>query len=490
MEAIQSLYNSRGIVPGRTKIWVVLVIVASLMTSYLDKLVVSFIKENVVQEVNPVEFVSKSYQHTNLVGSNALVTWSMYSRSDTNITDAVYSMINDTRNIPGAITGKVYKPRMSSYEVMCDDFDVEVHDMAANETRFSLPGGGSCAKVTLCTQSILREPWGNVTITGSNGRWRLTTPIVALNASSTYRVDASMLWVNKYGVDCGVIVHEVYTSRTIVGKCILDDGTTIVTSMSAAYFWTTIGHPSGMFWPSEDANELMQAMKPTINTTFTSPTLAIELRIVGGVISMFTCFNEASQLNRLNCTYITHNIIVTKPQPNIQFDISNPLFNKNAGGTLFTVDHIPEHLKDFAISRMGNVSSEITHFFAALGQNFRMDWGDNRLYILYDVYDTKNGVDAPEWLVTAVVVTMALCFLVWMLTTLQLDGKYSNTLYGTLSARIGDAPMLMRFNPDSMELEGIPVMYRGYKKDGQSDDESSQSNDEKDTQSNVSHESI
>lgn len=495
-EMVYSFLNSHNVIPNSTRRMALGVIISSVVVSVLDKGISYFIEENATEEINKTTLMMKSDPYA---CDWDLPTWSTYVRNDTNITDVMQSMINDTRSIPNAIIGKVYKPRLFEYESGCGNFNLDVVGLASGESLILplLEEGCMNATFTIGELEATFMTWGNATVNGFNDRW---TIIASFSNSTLWSVGHELPLKLKVGPCAvgsigikpkwfdGVSSHPM----TIATKCPTRNGTTIVLSASTTRFSTFKDNSLSkvMSYIFGHKDELIQAMELHENTSLLSPTaLVVELKVVNTAIDVLACYSYNVTHHMYICVYASFNAIALNPQL-LDFQLTTIIDESDypVATNMFTIYHIPEMRNGdvyIPVLRTKNASLEVVRFFARLGQNFYMDWSNRSLYVLYDTFDVKLGVDAPKWLTTLVVIIMALSFLIWFLTILLLDGKYGDSLYGIISTQMATrtgtkAPMLMKFKFDPPEFEGVPLVKDD--KEDIPDIEDEKDEDEKDTQ--------
>ncbi|KAF9342578.1 hypothetical protein BGX26_007249 [Mortierella sp. AD094] len=459
----------------------VLTILASLAASLADKGAAYFITLAERQTnasfimVNTSQFVPVSSGIFELPG------WSTNIYHGANIVEAMAKMINDTKNIPDIVSGRVYTPQRSEYEIGCNQAAIMAQDNSTQ--RFLLHDG--CMVIDFALIVSDNQLFANTTVINrSNDRWSLVTPIIAPQYLPEIDVFALAFANNSTLLATITSSGELLTypkdgitslSQTVTSKGVSPTGETLVPSISNIPFCTStvlrFRNVSTAIFDNYD--DLFHAMEGSVNNaTFRSKTnLFVEVRIVNSTIEALGCYS--SNLPGLMCAYTIISTILIKQQ-----DL-NPIIVEARQGRplslgpdltiLITIRHIIAKVngtrQSISLSTMKNATSAATHYLASLGQNFLMDWNASQLYIIYDTTDTQRGMEIPFWLMLCIAVTMVTCLGLWAVTEYFMNGRYTSSLHKNIAMELGaqvksSAPMVMRSQVDPLEFEEVPIVFR------------------------------
>ncbi|KFH63639.1 hypothetical protein MVEG_10333 [Podila verticillata NRRL 6337] len=401
--------------------------------------------------------------------------------------------INSTMGIPQAVPTKRYRPRVSGYELACDRFDLKT----LNKTFLVLPNDG-CATITLFPSTHVESSDSPRTYTVQGSKNRVKVVIPTLESVDTHQLmpnkvsDTGMSSRVDYDDEACLTPNLSYilldtshagmtsSPRTVLTKCLLKTGGSIILSISTIRFMV----PSNEMFHSVATsifgtqNELVLSMQDSINnsTLTTLPaneleTLTImEVKVAGTEILALMCVwarQSIAEVPHIACVYTITSALITKPQ-SMDPDISRRLVNKGLNPTWTNItttadlSHLPWVSKNsvsFDIPKILNESAAVTRHFASLGNNFIVDWEGSMLYIVFDTVETLKGYEIPRWLFISVVGVMVACFVFWVATEFLVESRYRESLYMTVSrelngGRDGAKPRLHRFDPKTLEFEG------------------------------------
>ncbi|KAK5809557.1 hypothetical protein F5H01DRAFT_369432 [Linnemannia elongata] len=486
LEMLNSLYNSWKSVPKSTKLAIVFTIFASLVASLADKGASYFITLTERQAnassiiVNTSQFVPVSEGILELSG------WSTNIRYGADIVEAMTKMISDTKNIPEAVSGRVYTPQTSEYDIGCNQTAIIMESYYNTTQRSQLPlRNEGCASISLTFLAGSQQLSANATVINrSSDRWSIAMPIVAAQylpqidiVAVAFVNDSTLIATITRSGSLLVYHKDGITSlpQTVTSKGVSPTGETLVLSISNMPFCTLTAQrfrnvSTAIF---DNYDDLFQAMEASVNNAaFRSKTnLFTEVRIVNSTIEALVCYS--SSLLGLMCTYTIINSILVKQQdlnPIIaEARQGRPLSLEPDATISMTIDHTVAKIngtrQSISLSTMKNATTASAHYLASLGQNFYMDWNASQLYIIYDTTDTQRGVEIPLWLMMCISINMVACLGLWAATEYFMNGRYTSSLHKNIALHLGErvksgAPMLMRSKFDPLEFQEVPILSR------------------------------
>ncbi|KAF9116671.1 hypothetical protein BGW39_002671 [Mortierella sp. 14UC] len=391
-------------------------------------------------------------------------------------------MINDTKNIPEAVIGRVYTPRTFEYEVACDQFDL----YALNESNILFPNSG-CTVAQYLPYNGKSIDFNKARVVNlSKGRWSISAPapsdsmFILVQTQKSIFVGGRICALGNTEPRVASYIKPGLMSlpTTVTTKCVYPTGEISVLSASTVPFsFSTVKNfrnvSTAVFG---EYGDLLQAMEASINnTTATSnSTLFMELKVHGSFIEAVVCssfeYPDPGVIS-MSCIYNNVNMFIVKQQE------INTLIVKARGDRPFpyppgtsiamTIEHIvalhngvPQPI---SMSTMKNVTYEAAQYLASLGQNFYPDYAEEQLYVLFDTMDPRQGFKIPEWLLISMVAAMIVCFCLWAITKVLLGVRYTSSLYKVVSMQLSphteiSAPMLIRSKFEPFEFEDIPVV--------------------------------
>ncbi|KAF9911477.1 hypothetical protein BX616_010569 [Lobosporangium transversale] len=495
LEMIKSLYNSHGATPNRVKAVMVATLLISLAASLLDKGVAHFI--------NPAARPGKT--NTTMVVTRQAINpgrvyhfggWAGVARNDESIVEIMASMINSTRNIPNAVSGRTYTPRLTPYDSLCDFFDLTVLGLPGTSwehPKLALMSGGCSALHIHFFNFPLDFEVEKATVTQSSEdqhRWTIVFP-------GTWNIEESLLGAmhSFQGRDCEAsetYAGQDYTDQvdqldtsllTEMTKCILSTGDVIVLSIGTVRFSVAEAEEfetttATMF---SDRMSIFQDMATDIRTAikkygYEEYPLLMEVQASGTSFDILACtfFMRASR-PRPSCIFANINSQIIRPRKN-DTDIATALNGRPFGGfkrTTFSekatsairIQKLPiadenGSVAPTNISQIRVDTAAATGYMASLGQNFYADYNQSQLYVLYDTLDMELGLDIPLWLLITVGTLMGLCMCVWAATEMLLDEKYTSSFFKITSMQLKShtniiAPALLPSKMDPLELAGV-----------------------------------
>ncbi|KAF9570129.1 hypothetical protein EC968_002147 [Mortierella alpina] len=480
-EMLISVCNSWKNLPKPTRVAMIFTVLTSLAASFADKGAVYFITPSVKMDMAG-PFVAKSSQFAARGLQRTFGGWIGSMRQGTDIVDAMTKMINDTRNIPGTIGGRLYAPRTSNYVTICDRIDLR----AFNAPNLLLSNGG-CTEVQYLLVGVFNADLEKArVVNGAKGRWSLTVPATSKVSSTVLtllRTSLTMVTGRKIcalgdpepKLSTGIKPGLTALPKTSVTQCVFPTGEISVLSSTSVPFFVS---PVTKFRSIANAvfaeyDGLLQAMEVSINSTTptTNSTLFLELTSHDSFIEAVFCFSYGNPAISLSCVYNHINTFLIGQKE------VDTLFTKARGGKPFpdppvasiamTIEHVPALLsgvpQPISISGMKNATFESAHFMALLGYNFYADYDEEQLYVLFDTMDPHHGFKIPDWLLISMTTTMVVCLALWGATKVLLNARYTSSLYKVvatqLSPQIGvSAPMLMRSRFKPFEFEHITVV--------------------------------
>ncbi|KAF9583884.1 hypothetical protein BGW38_008223, partial [Lunasporangiospora selenospora] len=379
--------------------------------------------------------------------------WNFPVTYDTDVKEALKMVINSTMAIPRAIPTKRYRPRVSSYELVCDRFDF----YTPNRKILVLSNDG-CASITLLPLDIdvTSDLSRMYTVPRSNGRVKVVIPALAsqfhknkpeavqelLIAPRVYHDGEECLTLNSEITIADADRARITSSPTIVlTKCQLQSGKSITLSSSSIKF---LSPNNEMFHSIASSifgtqNELVLAMQDSVNnsTLATLPAndyeevMVMEVKVTSdGVVALVCQWTRQSiaEVPHIVCIYSTSSALITRPQP-IDPKIAQRLVNKglNPPWTNLTaaiiLSYLPQASKDrisFDIPKILDDSVTATRYIASIGNNFVVDWEGSMVYIFFNTVEIVKGYEIPLGLFIFIVGVMVVCC---VYLTLEFEGQ-------------------------------------------------------------------
>ncbi|KAF9277004.1 hypothetical protein BGZ68_009600 [Mortierella alpina] len=477
-EMLTSLCHSWKNLPKLTRIAMILTIFGSLAASFADKGAVYFIIPSVKMDAAE-PFVVKSPQFAPRGLQRAFSGWIRSIRHGTDIVDAMTKMIIDTTTTLQAVSGRVYMPRTSEYEIKCDQFDVQTF----NAPDLLLSNSG-CTTVQYAPYGAFEADFNKTRVVNvTKGQWSISVP--AISDTSFITLGTSLrIFVNSGVCSLGEHVPKIALGikpglaalpKTSVTKCVYPTGDISVLSASVVPFYvspaTSFRDVAAAVFDKYDG--LLQAMEVSISSTTatTNSTLFVELTSHDSFITAVFCLSYGYPTISLSCTYSNINTLIIRHK---EVDTliaearrDKPIPYPPATSIAMTIEHVPalynEALQPISMSTMKNATFEAAHYLASLGHNFYADYEEEELYVLFDTMDPHHGFKVPDWLLISITATMAVCLCLWGATKALLNARYTSSLYKVVATQLSpqmgtSAPMLMRSRFEPFELENIPVV--------------------------------
>ncbi|KAG0026520.1 hypothetical protein BGZ81_006298 [Podila clonocystis] len=463
LEMCSALFNSRESIPNRVKLTMTVTIIVSLMATLLDKGAAHFI----VPSERPSGMnhtVVSTAQLSPASWQNSFVGWSTTIRDGEDPVEAMALMINNTKIIPGAVRGRSYIPRVTEYHVECERSNVVLLNPALSLTE----GGCSNVFVGLDGNDInIDYTRAKISLLSSN-RWSIV--IVAPRADLTQE---KLAVLQTFGnTTCGIFESQRGTMSiwptTVTTKCVLPSGHIAVASLSSVRFSSTVGIIDAISTFFTERDEMLRSIIDDAPSGLNmNSTLRMEVKVSSSSIDIVMClFNE---LGFVQCIYTNINTFIVRQQevnPDIAAAREGRPFSTRRTSTAITFERVPiisSGTWSISNSRLRNETSAVSHYMAALGQNFFSDYDEGQLYVLYDTSDPEKGLEVPLWLLLFMGITMTICLCLCVLTELLLDSHYTSSLYKNISIQLASrtnrpSPVLMRSRVDPVEFEGALVL--------------------------------
>ncbi|KAF9911476.1 hypothetical protein BX616_010568 [Lobosporangium transversale] len=494
-EMVKTLYNSRRNAPTRVKLIMVSTIIVSLGAALLDKGAAHYIVPmSRFSKPNSTVIITEQYRVQGL--EQSFLGWSGTVRYGESVSDAMASMINNTRNIPGAIPGYLYTTQLSPYLVACEQMNLVLFEAAGINPNLVLTKGG-CLDVNFILSGFVansREAIANATVVQrSANQWSIVLPgdhniagmfprlrIVFQNVPCSIEELALPydLTPDESGMD--------HIPTTITTKCVHPSGDISVISLTTARFTTRsiklFGKAvDGFFNNTSNPFRNMDARIQNIIKQFGvgSRPLVMETQISGTSIDALICtFGYVESAPRPRCLYINIDMLVAKLSENntdiisarngLPFDVYDYRWDtgyRTFGSTkAFTIDHIPLRKNStgslFSILKLQEETHNVAQLMASLGQNFYTDYNQNQLYVVYNIAVPEPGLDIPLWLLVLIILIMMTCLCLWVATEYFLDQQYTCSLYSAISRQI--APQTNTRAPALMPARAEPVEFVGF----------------------------
>ncbi|KAF9105555.1 hypothetical protein BGX27_009570 [Mortierella sp. AM989] len=481
-EMLNSLYNSWKNLPKPTKVAMVLTIFVSLVASLADKGVVYFVVTSIRHsEADSVVF--KSSQFSSRGSTKSFTGWSSSTHYESDIVEAMERMINNARNISEVLSGRVYTPRTSKYEVACDQFDFSALDVSRERFMFS----SDCAVAEYALYGVYSPNLYKAKVVSvSKGRWSINVPATPPFMFSTI---GTIPGIYVGTMRCSLGPNPVSPANrfkpglaalpiTRTTKCVYPTGEISVLSASTVPFsFSTVGNfrsvSTAVFG---EYGDLFQAMERSINniTASSNSTVFLELKVHDSFIEAVVCYSfeyPTPGTISMSCIYNNVNMFIVKQQeiniPIMEAHGDKPFPTPPNSSIALTIEHtLALHNgtpKPISISTMKNTTYEAANYMASLGQNFYSDYDEEQLYVLFDTTDPQQGFEVSDWLLVSITITMVICLCLWAMTKAFLDVRYTSSLHKVITIQLSPqmkilAPMLIRSKFEPFEFENIPVV--------------------------------
>ncbi|GJJ77533.1 hypothetical protein EMPS_09892 [Entomortierella parvispora] len=435
---------------------------------------------------------------TNTSSTSYLPAWSFPVPYNTRTEDALTNGINSTYALPRASLSKRYRPRLSEYEIACDQLDFSVNANGDSGGSISLSNTG-CANMTLIAPIVMDSNLtGSYVVQEPKGRAKIVIlgESLILNATAVgLAAEVPLLLRLKPNANDYCLMSDkplqLFSSAksgltsyplTALTKCNISSGGMVSLATSTVRF--SVPEP-GMFHPIATSlfgsqDELVSSMEVNLNNltlidlSRSNNTLAAvtEVNIVDTKVTILMCISAKQIISpNLSCAYVVAHTVITQPRP-MNPDITRMFPDGGISkyvprsAVVMTLSHFPLISMDkpiFDIPKALNSSQIATSYLAAVGQNFIMDWGRSTLYIAYDTVDIVKGYEIPDRVLWTLVGVMGGCLVIIGATECLLESKYTRSLYflasEELSAGLFDGrPQLYKFDIDTLKLEGRKII--------------------------------
>ncbi|KAF9105553.1 hypothetical protein BGX27_009568 [Mortierella sp. AM989] len=481
-EMLNSLYNSWKNLPKPTRVAIVLTVFASLTASLADKGVVYFVATSVRQsEADSVVF--KSPQFSSRFSDKSFTGWSGSIHHGSDIVKAMAKMINNAKNTSELVSGRVYTPRTSKYEIACDQFDLDTLDV--HRERFM--SDRSCALADFGLSGVVYPNFYKAKVVKvSKGRWSISVP--ATPPTMFFTIDTyPAIYVGT--MECSLAPNPLTAAQSLkpglaalpitrITKCIYPTGEISVLSASTVPFSFSMveNFRSVSTAVFGEYGDLFQAMERSINniTASSNSTVFLEVKAHDSFIEAVICYSFEHPVPgtiSMSCIYNNVNMFTVKQQeiniPIMKAHGDKPFPTPPNSSIAMTIEHtLALHNgtpQPVSMSVMKNTTYEAANYMASLGQNFYSDYDEEQLYVLFDTTDPQQGFEVSDWLLVSITITMVICLCLWAMTKTLLDVRYTSSLHKVVSMQLSpqmkiSAPMLVRSKFEPFEFENIPVV--------------------------------
>ncbi|KAG0282281.1 hypothetical protein BGZ96_000636 [Linnemannia gamsii] len=409
--------------------------------------------------------------------------------------DALESALNNTYAIPRASPTKLYRPRLSNYDVSCDQLNLQVSANVGNDSIF-LPNAG-CANLTIFPSYTMdTNLTGSYFVQESKSRSKIVIPGIGTRlmpfetvaeAALLLRLkitdqDFCVLQDKNLQIFFGARIGLSSPPLTVVTRCQHPSGEMVILAASTVRF--SVPDPK-MFRTIttsifETQDELLSSMEASVNNgtliNQSADRLAqvtvMEIKIIGTEVSVLMCIgNKQDFVPRLVCVYAIVNILITKARP-ANPDITQKFPENGISSVapnvaiIITLIHLPTILQkkpSFAVPKILNSSSITAVYFALLGQNFVLDWEASMLYIAYDTVEIFKGYEIPAGLFHSMVGVIVVCIMFCVATEYFVEARYKRSLFWQVSQELvppesKNSPQLLRFDTTNLEFEGRRIV--------------------------------
>ncbi|OAQ22777.1 hypothetical protein K457DRAFT_143190 [Linnemannia elongata AG-77] len=429
-------------------------------------------------------------------GITTLPIWSIPVSYNTSTKDALERALNSTAAIPRASPIKRYRPRLSDYEIACDQLNFNVIGNLSNDT-LVLPNAG-CATLTIHSpQTMDTNLTGSYVVQESKSRAKIVIPgtdkiktlengtvaetslLVRLRVSDqdycvTQDKTPDIILATRNGLSS--------TPLTVMNRCQLLSGEMVSLAVSGVRF--SVSEPKNFhsiatsLFGTQD--ELVASMETSVdNGTLISQladpfaqVLVMEVKIMGAEVLALMCIGSKQDgEDRIVCVYAVVHSTITKSRP-WNPDIPQVFPKKglssvlSPGFVMMSLSHLPIVGMDkpiFAIPKILRSSSIAAAYFTNLGHNYMLDWEGSKLYIAYDTVEVIKGYEIPAGLFYLLIGVMVACFLFCAATEYWIEGQYKRSLYWHVAQALAPpqskgSPQLHRFDIETLKFEGRRIV--------------------------------
>ncbi|KAF9429067.1 hypothetical protein BGZ76_001866, partial [Entomortierella beljakovae] len=150
LDMVTSLFKSFKKVPTSVSVALIATIIASFLSVTADLGASRFIYPAVRHGNDDISYTSSTQRCPE---RSLCFGWSAWAFYDDNVSEVMSLVINSARNIPNRVDKRIYKPKTSSYQPICDDLGFVFMKNVSRDTGFietAYPMSvGSCGNITL-----------------------------------------------------------------------------------------------------------------------------------------------------------------------------------------------------------------------------------------------------------------------------------------------------------------------------------------------------
>ncbi|KAK5797208.1 hypothetical protein F5H01DRAFT_358830 [Linnemannia elongata] len=430
-------------------------------------------------------------------GTTTLPVWSIPVSYNTSMKDALERALNSTAAIPRASPTKRYRPRLSDYEVACDQLNFNVVGNLSNDT-LGLSNAG-CATLTVHSpQTMDTNLTGSYIVQESKSRAKIVIPgtdtikllengtVAEISLLVRLRVSDNDYCITKDKITPDIILATKSglssTPLTVVNRCQLLSGEMVSLAVSGIRF--SMPEPKNFhsiatsLFGTQD--ELVTSMETSVNNGTLISQLAdpfaqvliMEVKIIGTEVLALMCVGSKQDGEpHIVCVYAVVHSTITKFRP-LNPDIPQVFPKKglssvlSPGFVMMSLSHLPIVGMDkplFAIPKILQSPSIAAAYFANLGQSYILDWEGSKLYIAYDTVEVIKGYEIPAGLCYLLIGVMVACFLFCAATEYWMEGQYKRSLYWHVAQALAPpqskgSPQLHRFDIETLKFEGRRIV--------------------------------
>ncbi|KAG0310991.1 hypothetical protein BGZ97_012169 [Linnemannia gamsii] len=409
--------------------------------------------------------------------------------------DTLAGALNTTNVVPQTGPKKRYWPRLSDYDIACNQLDLNIPANIGNVTLF-LPNAGcanfailpsftmnttlagsyivqeskSRSKIVMTGKSFIEMPTGTVGEAAFNIRLRIADRDFCILQDKIPQI----IFATRIGISSPPL--------TVMTRCQQPSGEMVNIAASTVRFSV----PDSKMFHSittsifEAQDELLSSMEASVNngtlinqsTDPLAQVTVMEVKIIGTEVSVLMCIgSKQGSVPRLVCVYAIVNVLITKPRPENP-DITQKMPEKRIlsatplSTVIMALHHLPAILQNkpsFAIPKILNSSSIAAAYMASLGQNFIMDWEASTLYVAYETAEIIKGYEIPAGLFYSMIGVMVVCVFFWAATEHFVESRYKRSLFWQVSQALAspvckDSPQLHWFDAAKLAFEGRRIV--------------------------------
>ncbi|KAF9278406.1 hypothetical protein BGZ68_008594 [Mortierella alpina] len=418
--------------------------------------------------------------------------WTTAVRAGSSIANALAMTINNTRNIPNVQSGRQYIPQEYPYESACDRLNFfAIHP---NNTHLQIYNSG-CANLSISFDNLLvpnvsrsyvarrGEGRGTIVLPGQYDIKDMDKSVVtgasSAELASYVRIvtsDDRRCYTGDFHRNIVVPTQSGLTNSptTVATKCLYATGEIIALSTTSVRFSVprlrAFRNVTSRIFDQQD--DLLLGMEQSISKGLFSHLAAdvvdgiqvLEVKTTGTEVRSLACAARRASYNGttyLMCAFTTTAATLTKAQKMLPEISARRAGKPYAPYDLFTVDIIAEHLpltnnnaslsqSWYAMTTILNASKDAATYFASLGQNFNIDWTEQKILLIFETVDPLKGYEIPLWLFATVIALMVGSLVLVLVVEFSLEDKFKRSLQWMVSKelepRLGrKAPTLMQF---------------------------------------------